>query len=72
MMVKFADVLLSPDVSISRPVIVYVAPGSRLVSKILGPPAPALLVVVNKLCVPVNAAAVLFAGALAPLNDVHP
>jgi hypothetical protein len=49
-MVKFALLALSPLVSCTHPVIVYLAPASRTVfSGIEGPPLPLELVVVSRL-----------------------
>ena len=68
-----ALVAVSPELSITQPVIVYFAPGSSsVVSFMLGPPTPPEPVVVNKLWVPDSAAAVELVGALAPLNEIQP
>jgi hypothetical protein len=71
--VKFAFVAVSPLVSITYPVMVYVAPAcSTPFSETDGPPAPLEFVVLSKLYDPEYAAAVVATGVLAPLNDVQP
>jgi hypothetical protein len=49
-MEKFALALVAPDASLTHPVMVYVAPGSKtLFSEIDGPPVPLALVEVKRL-----------------------
>jgi hypothetical protein len=71
--VKFAFVAVSLLVSMTYPVIVYVAPAcSTPFSETDGPPAPLEFVDVSKLYDPEYDAAFVATGVLAPLKDVQP